>query len=144
MSARWRSWDLGSKVVFISACTCLLTLFLPWLGTPGVGHPRRLTDMPVGSPFVLLILYGVPLAYPVLKVWSGGVFHKAIGLGSAVLGLLLAMGLGSNLVNSVPGLTPVFYRLESGYYLYIYSMLGLAAGVLLYRPTPVPSKQTGT
>ena len=144
MGVRWRSWGLGSRVVFVSACVCLLTLFLPWLGTPGVGLPRRLIDMPVGSPLVLLILYGVPLAYPVLKVWSGGAFHKAIGLGSAVLGLLLAMGLGSNLVNSFPPLTRVFYRLESGYYLYIYSMLGLAAGALLYRPAPVPSKQTST
>lgn len=128
----------------MSACVCLLTLFLPWLGTPGVGSARRLTDMPVGSPLVLLMLYGVPLAYPVLKVWSGGVFHKGVGLGSAVLGLLMGLGLGSNLVNSVPGLTPIFYRLESGYYLYIYSMLGLAAGVLLYRPAPLPSKQVGT
>jgi hypothetical protein len=139
VSARWRSWDLGSKVVFTSACACLLTLFLPWLGTP-VGAPRLLTDMPVGSPFVLLILYGVPLAYPVLKLWSGGTLHKGVGIGSAVLGLLLAMGLGSNLVNSFP----VLYRLESGYHFYILSMLGLAAGVLLYRPAPAPSKQTGT
>lgn len=140
MGVRWRSWGLGSKVVFVSACVCLLTLFLPWLGTPGVGPPRRLIDMPIGSPLVLLILYGVPLAYPVVKVYSGGVFHKGVGLGSAVVGLLLAMGLGSNLVNSFP----VFYRLESGYHLYIASMPGLAAGVLLYRPAPAPSKQVGT
>jgi hypothetical protein len=132
VAARWRSWGLGSKVVFISACACLLTLFLPWLGTPGVGAPRRLTDMPVGSPLVLLILYGVPLAYPVLKVWSGGMLHKGGGLASAAAGLLLGMGLGANLTSSVP----IFYRLEAGYHLYIISMLGLAAGVFLYRRAP--------
>lgn len=132
---RGRSWDFGGALIFVSSCLCLGSAFMPWLGDL-TGESRRLTDMPIGLPLFLLILYGGPLAYPVITLLTGRVLRKGWGIVCAAFGLVLGVLLGVGMLGQLPEL----YRLLGGYYVYLLSMLGLAVGVLLHRPAHVSSQ----
>ncbi len=77
-------------------------------------------------------------AYPLLMVFKGGIVRKGWGLVCAAFGIGLLSAyyaiMNANHISSDPA---------AGAYVYIFGMLLLAAGVLLYRPSAAPPSAAG-
>lgn len=119
---RWAEWNLGGKVIFVSACVALLSMFMKWVDL-GIVSANGFSQ---GA--VLFLGFFV---YPVFKLFRHEPIHLYGGIGCAVGGILLAIGYMSQRTVTILGRSASLFG--TGALFFFIACAGLAFGVYKYQ-----------
>ncbi len=112
-------WNLGSKVIFISACVALFSMLLPWVSIFGFAASGF-----SGAYFLLLGLF----VYPIFMLLQNRLINMQIGYICSGVAVLVTIII-------IARIRQVFFGLNAvglGAYLFLLSAVALGVGVYLY------------
>lgn len=109
----FKNWSLGGKLIFISSCLAVLSLFMSWADM-GIVSASGFSQ----QGYLLLVFF----IYPVVCLLKGKDMSKKIGLISSILGIVATLAY----MSSLSGFS------GTGLYLFFLTTLGLTFGVIKY------------
>ena len=121
MKIRFKEWNLGGKLVFISAILAIISLFMTWVDV-GI---FKASGFQQGG-YIILVLF----LYPIYKLLKNDPMSKIIGLISAVLALII--GISYLTSKSIEIFDTSVNVAGTGLYLYIIANIILIVGVIKY------------
>ncbi|MDR5659690.1 hypothetical protein RH915_09300 [Serpentinicella sp. ANB-PHB4] len=122
MKINFKAWGLGGKLIFISTCLAVLSMFMTWAD---VGFLSASGFQQQG--YLFLILY----IYPVYKLLKEESINKKIGLSCsivAVVGSILYLG-----SKSVEVFGQTVNTAGTGLYLFVLTAILLTIGIFKYE-----------
>lgn len=119
MRFAFNEWNLGGKVIFISACTAVFSMILPWINVFGLKYS--------GFSGVYFLLIGF-FVYPVLMLLQNQFINMQIGYVCAGLAALISIISIARINQAAFGLNVV----GSGAYLFLLSAIAMGVGIYLY------------
>jgi hypothetical protein len=123
MKIAFKKWDIGGKIIFISACVALFSFLLPWVD---IGLVARNAF----SQFTFIL--GAVFIYPLLSLLKSKSSKKWIGIVSGVLAIgLTVLYIYSKQIEWINGQT--LYVAGSGAYLFVLTLISFIVGVLLHK-----------
>lgn len=122
MSIKFKEWNLGGKLIFISALLAILSLFMSWVDA---GIVRASGFQQQG--YLFLVLY----VYPVYKLLKGVKMNKLIGLICSTLSVIGSIAFLSS--KSVDLMGTTVNAAGTGLYLFIIASIMLTVGIIQYN-----------
>lgn len=124
MKFDWENWNFGGKVIFVTACIAMMSMFMDWVDV-GIMSQTGLTQ----GAFVFLGLW----VYPVLILFKNKPISRIWGLACAIASIVFSI----IYINSKSG---EFFGREinassTGAWLFLLTSMVLIIGVIKYRPT---------
>jgi hypothetical protein len=121
----WKNWDLGGKVIFVSACVAAASMLISWVD---VGFARA-NGLSQGT-FLFLGVF----VYPVWMLLTNRCIHLYGGIACGAGGILCGIGyIGSKQFDFFG--TSV-NAASAGPYVFMLSCAALIFGVVMYRRKP--------
>ncbi len=126
MTIKFKEWNLGGKLIFISTVIAILSLFMNWVDAGIV----RLSGFQQQG-YLFLILY----IYPVYKLLKGDELGKVSGLLCGILAIISGIAyLGSK---SIDFFGTTVNAGGTGIYIFIIASVILTIGVVKYKVTEI-------
>lgn len=122
MSIKFKEWNLGGKLIFISTILAILSLFMSWVDA---GIVRASGFQQQG--YLFLVLY----IYPVYKLLKGTKLNKLIGLICSTLSVIGSIAFLSS--KSVDLMGTTVNAAGTGLYLFIIASIMLTVGIIQYK-----------
>jgi len=124
MKFDWKNWNLGGKIIFLTACASTLSMFMNWVDI-GIASQTGLSQMA----FLFLALY----VYPVLILFKNKPMNKIWGLVCSILSVVLTIAYISS--KSIEIFDSSVNAAATGAWLFLLSSIALIFGVIKYRPS---------
>jgi len=117
----WANWNIGGRIIFVSACVAALSMLMPWF------------DMGIGTrPGIFMwtiLLLGLHL-YPAFVVLKNTVLDKTIGLACSIAAVLATLYFIKSMSTEVFGSSVSFAGI--GAKIFLLASIALIAGVVKY------------
>lgn len=126
MTFDWKNWNIGAKVIFVTACLSTLSMFMKWVDV-GIASQTGLSQ----GAFLFLALY----AYPVLMIFKNKSISRLWGLICAIVAVACVLGYINSKSIELFGQTG--NAAATGAYLFLLASVGLIVGIVKYSP-PIP------
>lgn len=128
MKIKFKEWNFGGKLIFISVLLAILSLFMSWVDA---GIVRVSGFQQQG--YLFLILY----IYPAYKLLKGAQLNKLIGLICSILAVVSSIAFLSS--KSVDFFGSTVNAGGVGLYLFIVASIMLTVGIIKYKVVQVES-----
>lgn len=129
MSLDWNNWSIGGRIIFVTSCVSVLSMFMPWMDI-GIASQTGLSQGTV----LLLGLY----VYPVLMLLKKGPLNRLAGLACAVVAVVCSLVyIKSQTISFFGTSTNVA---ASGAYLFLIASGAFIVGVFKYQSSETSEK----
>jgi hypothetical protein len=131
----WKNWDIGGRVIFVSACVSVASMLMTWVDV-GIVSQTGLSQ----QAFFYLGFF----VYPVLTLFKKTHMNKAWGLVCGAGGIISAIVYIASKTVDVLGET--INVAASGAYVFLFASVALTVGIAKYRPLVMATnkiEQTG-
>lgn len=121
MEIKFKEWNIGGKLIFISTILAILSLFMSWVDL-GIASMSGFQQ----DGYLFLILY----IYPLYKLLKSARLNKIIGAICGVLAVVLSIAFLSS--KSVDFFGSTVNAAGTGLYIFIIASIMLTAGIIKY------------
>lgn len=122
MQIRWKEWNIGGKIIFVSACVALLSFLFAWVDI-GMASQNGISQ---GT-----FLLGALFIYPVLKLLKNQKIERKWGLTCGVISIILTLIYISS--KSITMFGKSVNASGSGAILFLLASIALVYGVIKYN-----------
>ncbi len=124
MKFDWQNWNLGGKIIFVTACVATASMLMKWLDV-GIASQSGLSQ----GAFLLLGLW----VYPVLMLFKNESINRVWGLVCSIVSVVFTLGYISS--NSIELFGKTINASATGAHLFLLASIALIVGILKYKPT---------
>ena len=130
MTFDWKNWNIGAKIIFITACISTLSMLMKWVDI-GIASQTGLSQ----GAFLFLGLY----VYPVLMIFKNKSISRFFGLICAIVAVVCVLGYINS--KSIELFGETANAAATGAYLFLLASIGLIVGIVKYSPpTPITTE----
>lgn len=121
MKFDFKAWDLGGKIIFLSLCLAVLSLFFKWVEL-GFVSANGFSQ----QGFIFLVVF----LYPVIMLLKEASINKVISYGCAIVGVIACIGYISS--KSVDLFGTTINAASTGPYVFLVACIALGVGTFLH------------
>ena len=123
MKFDWKNWNVGGKIIFITTCVSVFSMFLKWIDI-GIKSETGFEQ----EAFFLLALY----IYPNIMLFKNQKIKRTLGLSFAIINIILCIWYYQS--NALLIFGTEVNTTATGAYIYYISSIIFLIGILKYLP----------
>ena len=119
----WKNWNSGGRIIFASACTALISMFMTWVDI-GIAQKNGFDQ----QAFLLLVFW----IYPVFRLLKNKMINGVFGLLSSIASVILIIGYINSKSGELINRTVNFSG--TGAWVFLFASIALGVGIVKYVP----------
>ncbi len=128
----WKNWNSGGRIIFASACTALISMFMTWVDI-GIAQKNGFDQ----QAFLLLVFW----IYPVFRLLKNKRINGVSGLLSSIASVILTIGYIDSKSGELINRTVNFSG--TGVWVFLFASIALGVGIVKYVPAGVHETSKG-
>jgi len=120
----WKNWNSGGRIIFASACTGLISMFMTWVDI-GIAQKNGFDQ----QAFLLLVFW----VYPIFRLLKNKTINGVLGLLSSIASVMLTL----SYISSKSVVLSEFRKVNvsgTGAWVFLLASIALGVGIVKYVP----------